>query len=265
MINKAVILAGGLGKRLREQTDKLSLDEKTKQLADKGLKSLIPIGERGNILDYSIERLVNAGYTQICLVVPPEHEEFRRYLSEKGPADITFAIQEKPLGTADAVFSARLFVGNDSFIMLNSDNLYPENALTTLRKPEELIWYCIGYDRESLVQRSNIPPDRIKRFGIIVPNKDMFLERIEEKTERPEDYAFNGRIMVSMNLFRFTPEIFTACEKTELSPRGEFEITSSIRYGIRNLDMRMKIFYVNEGVLDLTCGNDIAPLRETLN
>ncbi len=264
MINKAVILAGGLGKRVREQTNKLNLDEETEKLVDRGLKSLVPVGRKGALLDYSIERLVNTGYTQICLVVPPEHEEFKRHYSKKRQVDITFAIQEKPIGTANAVYSARLFARKDSFIMLNSDNLYSENVLTILKKPEELIWYCIGYDSKGLTERSNIPRDRIKKFGIIVPKKDMFLEEIAEKPKKPEDYAVNRKVIVNMNLFRFTPKIFTACEKTEPSERGEYEITSSIKYGIRHLGMKMKIFYVNEGVLDLTYRDDIIPLRETL-
>ena len=55
------------------------------------------------------------------------------------------------------------------------------------------------------------------------------LAAIVEKPERPEDYIRDGRLWVSMNLYRFTPHIFDACRRIKPDPvRGELELTAAV-------------------------------------
>lgn len=261
MINKAVIMAGGKGSRMQMPFRWLCLDRATKKLADKGLKQLIPLDEKGRcILDLTLERLLKIGYNQICLVISPKHREFKNYCARKG---IEFAVEEEPLGTAAAVYAARDFVGEDSFIVLNSDNLYSENALMLLHAPLGNHWYCIGYERDSLLKQSNMSSARIKQFGVLVSNGDGLLAKIVEKPQNPDDYLFNGRLMIHMNALRFNPKIFEACEKIKPSERGELELTSAIQYGIDN-GTEARILYVHDGVLDVTSKEDILTAREFL-
>lgn len=264
-INKAVILARGLGKRMQEENNWIHLDSKTQELVNKGIKGLISLDKEKTILDYSIERLINTGYSKICIVIGQEHSEFRKHYSEKKfEAEISFAIQEKPLGTADAVYSARNFVGKDSFIILNADNLHPENALKILQEQNGTNWFGIGYTKEGLIRESNLSEERICKQSVIVEDENGFLKRIIEKPKHPENYEVNGNLIIGMNAFRFTPEIFLACENIKPSIRGEYEITSAVQYGVDKLGMKMKIFHLNRGVFDLTSKKDILFLRTAL-
>jgi UTP-glucose-1-phosphate uridylyltransferase len=96
---------------------------------------MIPIGDGPDgrpFIDYLLSSLADAGFTDVCLVIGPEHTHVReRYERETIPSRlrIHFAIQERALGTANAVLSAELFAENDSFVVINSDNYYPREAL----------------------------------------------------------------------------------------------------------------------------------------
>src|SRR5579864_4689160 len=138
-IRKAVILARGLGKRMRSPDATAQLAADQMRAADAGMKAMIPIGRP--FLDYVLSALADAGFVQICLVVGPEHKAIREYYQGISPRriEISFAIQEKPLGTANALLAAKQFAGHEEFVVLNSDNYYPVEvfrALRTLGEPE---------------------------------------------------------------------------------------------------------------------------------
>ena len=138
-VEKAVILARGLGTRMRKSDASAALDQKQMEIASFGIKGMIPIGRP--FLDYVLSGLADAGYSRVCLVIGPEHQIVRDYYQSNPPSRVRveFAIQEKPLGTADAVMSARDFAGSDHFLVINSDNYYPADVLKALRelgKPE---------------------------------------------------------------------------------------------------------------------------------
>jgi dTDP-glucose pyrophosphorylase len=269
MVKKAVILAGGLGTRMQKE-EKIFLDKKTKEIADKGLKGLIPVGKsRRPFLDYSISRLIKTGYQEICLVINPKNEDYLnyyRYLKEKiKNRGIYLAFQEKPLGTANAVLSAKKFTKKDSFVVLNSDNLYSENVLKKLRNFKKEISYCPAYDRNGLLKNKSLSLQKVRRWAVLIIDKRGYLKKIIERPKRQEDYKTNGKILISMNIFRFTPEIFIACKKIKPHPeRKEYELTSAIQYLIDKLNQKVKTFYVNEMVLDLTSKRDIPFVRKIL-
>ena len=73
---KAVILARGLGTRMQKDDGSAPLDDRTADLASRGLKGLIPIHGRP-FLDYVIAELLEAGLNEITLVVGPESDELR--------------------------------------------------------------------------------------------------------------------------------------------------------------------------------------------
>jgi len=134
-LSKAVILARGLGTRMRRpdhDTDRLQ--DAQVSMADAGLKAMIPVGRP--FLDYVLTGLADAGFQEVCLVIGPEHGILREYYTLKcipKRLQISFAIQERPLGTADAVAAAESFVATQCFLVLNSDNYYPVTALRRLR------------------------------------------------------------------------------------------------------------------------------------
>ena len=59
---------------------------------------------------------------------------------------IDFAIQERPIGTANAVLSVERFVGADRFLVMNADNYYPVEAYAALRELGEPGLIAFGRD-----------------------------------------------------------------------------------------------------------------------
>ena len=103
---EAVILARGLGTRMRARGGQL--DAAASSVADTGVKALIPI-ERP-FIDYLLHDLAEAGIARVVVVIGPEHEAMRRHCRELTTSrlEIATAVQERPLGTADAAGLTRL-------------------------------------------------------------------------------------------------------------------------------------------------------------
>ena len=76
LTTRAIVLAGGLGKRMRQRDDEAVLTEEQRRAADTGVKSLLPMGGRP-FLDYVLWSLADAGVTEVGLVVAPDHERLR--------------------------------------------------------------------------------------------------------------------------------------------------------------------------------------------
>ena len=217
---KAVILARGLGTRMR-RADGLQpkLDERQTQIAETGLKAMIPMGRP--FLDYVLSGLADAGYREVCLVIGPEHGLVRDYYGRTcvpQRISVTFAVQERPLGTADALAAAEDFAAGSIFLMINSDNYYPTAACRDLRilgRPA-----IAAFTRDSLVRESNISADRIRQFAVVTCNPDGTLARIVEKPEEALLKQSGAEVIVSMNCWCFGPAIFRACAAIGPSPRG---------------------------------------------
>lgn len=268
MITKAVILARGLGTRMQKDFSE-ELDEETKKIADSGIKALIPIKGRP-FLDYSIDNLIKAGFKEICLVIAPDSNEIKNYykskekeLAKKG-VKVVFVYQEKPIGTANALLAAKEFTSKDKFCMLSGDNLYSFNDLKLIREERE-DYAIMAYNNLDLMKKSNIPEERIKRFGIIVLDKEGNFDRIVEKPANPSQYGNKGNILVSMSCYLFSYPIYEACEKIEAHPeRKEFELPTAIAFLVDNKKAKFKAIKSNEGVLDLTGKSDIENVRKEL-
>ena len=119
---KAVILARGLGSRMRKEANGVELSEEQSKAASAGVKAMISVGRP--FLDHVITALADAGFTEVCLVIGPEHDMIRDYYDsvEKSRVTISYAVQEEPLGTANAVLAAEEFAGQDRVLVINSDN-----------------------------------------------------------------------------------------------------------------------------------------------
>ena len=67
-----------------------------------------------------------------------------------------------------------------------------------------------------------------------------------------------------MNCWRFGPEIFTACQSIDKSPRGEYEIPDAVMYSIRELGARYQVVPSDQPVLDMSTRADIASVSSRL-
>ena len=165
IMDKAVILARGLGTRMRKTDETARLDPEQAAMARIGVKALMKLDRP--FLDYLLGALAEAGYRRICLVIGPEHDMIRDYVAslELKRLSIDFAIQEKPLGTADAVAAAHDFAGGEHFLCINCDNYYPIEALRALQELDAC--GLAGFERDAMLAASNIPPERLLKFAVI--------------------------------------------------------------------------------------------------
>jgi dTDP-glucose pyrophosphorylase len=262
--DKLVILARGLGKRMRKTDGAAALDARQATVAETGVKAMIPIDRP--FLDYVLSAAADAGLRRACLVIGPEHHELRKYYTQTVRAErlrIEFAVQAEPKGTADAVAAAEAFAAGEPFVMLNSDNYYPVEALRALRRQNTASAAAL-FEQEAMLAGSNVPPERIKAFAVGRINGQGLLERIVEKPDEAALAALPRPLWLSMNCWRFGPKIFEACRSIGLSPRGEYELTAAVQYAIDALGEPFSAVLIRDAVLDLSCREDIAAVATRL-
>ncbi len=109
---KGLVLSGGFGTRLRPLTYSQQ-------------KQLIPVANKP-ILFYAIEDLIEAGVSEIAIIVGPNHDQVERTVKCRGwDANIEFIYQDAPRGLAHTVLISEDFIGDEAFIMYLGDNPAP--------------------------------------------------------------------------------------------------------------------------------------------
>ncbi|QDU34443.1 UTP--glucose-1-phosphate uridylyltransferase [Poriferisphaera corsica] len=254
---KAVIMARGLGTRMRKAAEGGGISDKQASVAAKGIKALIPI--KRPFLDYVIHNLAEVGFTDVCLIIGEEHHSIRDYYDHEAGLSrirVSYAIQKDPKGTADAVAAAESFAGNDSFIVMNSDNYYPCAAFEKLHHGNDA--GLVGFDKQVMIDESNVAADRLMGYAIVEHSEKGEMITIHEKPCEAVMAKFGKHALLSMNCWRFTKSIFEACRNIELSKRGEYELTDAVNYDIDELGAQYTVMACKEPVLDLSCQDDIA-------
>jgi dTDP-glucose pyrophosphorylase len=260
---KAVILARGLGKRMRQADSGAAVDAHQAAVADQGIKAMIPIGRP--FLDYVLSALADAGCDDVCLVIGPEHSSVREYYGQPGllrRLRVSFAIQDKPVGTADAILAAEPFVTEHRFLVMNADNYYPVAAYAALRDLGEP--GLIAFGREALLADGQIAPERVMRFALLDIGADGYLRRIAEKPDVATARTMSDTALVSMNLWAFDGGIFEPCRTVPMSPRGELELPLAVQHGIDRYGRRFRAVPMHASVLDLSSRADIAGVGAAL-
>jgi glucose-1-phosphate thymidylyltransferase len=262
MTNRAVILARGLGTRMRKADSTARMSGDQAQVASTGVKALIPIGRP--FLDYVLSALADAGVHRICLVIGPEHDVLRRrYTVDAKPSrlSIEFAVQQEPRGTADAVLAAETWTDGEPFLVINSDNYYPVDALTRLAALDEP--GLVAFRRVGLLADGQIDPARVTSFAVLDLDGE-YLRRIIEKPDASTLAALGDDIFLSMNCWRFDRRIFPLCRKVPLSPRGELELPAAVQHAIESGVLGFRAVRVESAVLDLSRQIDIASVASRL-
>ena len=257
-----MILARGLGTRMRRDDEAAPLDAAQAAVAATGMKAMIPIGRP--FLDYVLSGLADAGYRDVCLVIGPEHDSIRERYSREitlGRVRLSYAVQERPLGTADAVLAAEDFTRGEPFLVVNADNYYPVQILAALRDaaPPALP----GFDRATLTSEGNVPPERIASYALLDVAPDGSLRRIVEKPDEATRRAWGDAALVSMNCWLFDAGIFGACRAIRPSPRGELEIQDAVQRLV-DRGTRFTVLPVRAPVLDLSRRGDIPAVAARL-
>jgi len=177
-------------------------------LAAGSLKKAYPvcITKIGNktLIEYLVEKLKRIGINEIGLVIGPEGEKIKEVLGDS----VKYFLQEKPLGTAHAILCARNFITESNFLVLNSDILFSDDLsnFSKLKMPTIAAYWV----------------DDTSKYGKLWAKSDKLVE-IKEKV--PE---FTSGL-INAGIYLFPKDVFELIKKTPLSPRGQYEITDTIK------------------------------------
>ncbi|RLF43884.1 MAG: nucleotidyl transferase [Thermoplasmata archaeon] len=193
-MKKAVILAAGEGKRLKPFTESIP-------------KVMMPVANKP-IMEYVINAVKKNGIHEIILVVGYKKESIMDYFKDgkKFDVSIEYAVQEKQLGTAHALFQAKPFI-DEEFLVLPGDNIIDAESISLLCKDDS--------EMALLVEYSSNP----SKYGV-VKIEDGLVKGILEKPEKAEES------IISTGIYKLQPNIFKSIE--ECLYNGKNDLTTAI-------------------------------------
>ncbi len=196
---KGVVLAGGLGTRLRPLTSITN-------------KHLLPVYDRPMIF-YPIQQLAAAGIEDVMLVTGGNSAgDFLRLLgdgSSFGLNSLNYAYQEREGGIAEAIGLTRAFVGSDRFVVILGDNILedPLGPFVEAFRAQES-------GARILLKEVDNPSD----YGVAELNGDMVVSIVEKPEHPASPYAVIG-------VYMYDSYAFDVIRGLEPSARGELEVT----------------------------------------
>jgi len=199
---KGLILSGGRGTRLRPITHTSA-------------KQLVPVANKP-ILFYGLEAIVEAGITEIGIVVGDTHQEIKDAVGDgsRFGARVTYIQQSAPLGLAHAVLESRPFLKDDPFVMYLGDNFLREGITGFVKEFEEH-----RPDAQILL----VPVPNPQDFGVA----ELDGERVKRLDEKPKAPRSN---LALVGVYMFTKSVWDAVQGIKPSRRGELEITDALQW-----------------------------------
>ena len=225
---KGIILAGGNGTRLHPLTISIS-------------KQILPIYDKPMIY-YPLSVLMLAEIRDILIISTPRDINCFKELFGDGSKiglNISYAIQDKPNGLAEAFIIGEEFIGKDSVSLVLGDNIFFGQGfspilkrLAKLEKGAEIFGYLIKDARE---------------YGVVEFDKNMNVLSLEEKPEKPKSkYAIPG-------LYFYDNTVVEKAKRLKPSKRGELEITDLNKLYLE--EKNLKVNLLGRGFAWLDTGN----------
>ncbi len=239
---KGIILAGGAGSRLHPLTKITS-------------KQLLPVYDKPMIY-YPMETLIDGGIEEILVISDPHNiGNFVRLLGSGKDfgVKISYEVQDKPEGIAQAFLIAENFIGDDNVTLILGDNLFVGNgdflqdAIRTFK-----------FGGRVFAKQVKDP----KRYGVVEFDEQKNVISIEEKPDKPKsDFAVTG-------LYIYDNSVVDKAKNLKPSKRGELEITDINNLYLKGSQLDVKIYehyWLDTGTFDalLEAGNKIYNLKNT--
>ena len=198
-----------------------------------GLKQLDVVGPNGEtIIDYSVFDAIKSGFTKIVFIIRKDFkDQFKEKIinkynnkiktelvyqdlddlpgSYKAPSD-----REKPWGTGQAINAARTRI-NEPFVVINGDDFYGLESFQVIA--DYYLNGGLGYAMSAFQLDKTLSDFGAVSRGICEVNKNMLstviethdIKKIENGISSDRDISLNGNELVSMNMWGFTPSLFS--------------------------------------------------------
>ena len=190
---KAVILAAGEGKRLRPFTETMP-------------KVMLPVGNKP-VLEHVFDAVKKSGIDEIIVVVGYRKEVIMDYFKDYKGIKITYAEQDKQLGTAHALLQAKKHIKN-SFIVLAGDNIIDHKSISKLMNDKS---------EYSLLIKEHPHPSK---YGVVFIEKGSLNKIVEKPKEEMGKF-------ISTGIYKLPKSIFAKIE--ELSLQGTHALSTVVQ------------------------------------
>lgn len=222
---KGIILAAGEGARLYPLTKTIS-------------KQLLPVYNKPMFF-YPLQTLIRAGIKDILIIVSPRHAGDFLHLLGSGKyfgAKLTYEIQDRPNGLAEAFIIGENFIGKDNVAMILGDNMFEDNfgaAVESFRKGAHIF--------------AKEVPDP-ERFGVVKFGANKKVTKIVEKPRKfLSNYAITG-------LYFYDNRVVETAKKLKPSARGELEITDLHNWYLKKDELKVDLIkreWIDMGTFDM--------------
>tara|TARA_Y100000590_G_scaffold387624_1_gene461358 strand:- start:445 stop:1314 length:870 start_codon:yes stop_codon:yes gene_type:complete len=227
MINKGIILAGGLGTRLSPITKSVS-------------KQLLPVYDKPLIF-YPLSVLMLCNIKNILIIVKKgERQNFQKVLGDGKDLGIKISFKEqlKPKGIPEAFVIGENFIKNSSVALILGDNFFYGQGLSEILKK--------SFSSKSGARIFTYPINNPENFGIVEKyKKNKKLKIIEKPKKTKSNLAITG-------LYIFDNKVANYAKTIKKSKRNETEIVDLIN--IYNKKNKLKVTDLGRGSTWLDTG-----------